>query len=257
MKRGFLLVAAAVIMLSIRPVSRAEEGELGVTYDLSYHSRWLSKGVQGYGQQGAIFNTIDIDFYGSGFGAKVVHRNATSSGYVDKQRLDYRPYFKSKIFEGQPYETKYLLSVGYEHYYGRARNKANSTYEWVFGFSWPKLLTENLVPSYIAHYEYPAGSDYNYAYITGWVHRFRLDYKIDLPQLLPTPLNLSNELAYTDGLGDAAHDWSYYTIGLSTKFAITENLTFAPGIYHQTTMDNSISKRDDITYTILSMKYKF
>jgi hypothetical protein len=61
----------------------------------------------------------------------------------------------------------------------------------------------------------------------------------------------------TDGLGGAAYDWSYDTFGLSTAFKTSDNLTFAPGIYQQISMDDSVCKRDDITYCKLSMKYKF
>ena len=99
---------------------QAEEGQLGVTFDLTYVSKWLSKGAYGYGVQGALFKTIDLDFYNTGYGVKVTHRNATASGYVDKQRFDYRPYYKSVLFEGESYATNYNISAGYEHYPGLA-----------------------------------------------------------------------------------------------------------------------------------------
>ena len=71
------------------------------------------------------------------------------------------------------------------------------------------------------------------------------------------PIHLSSELAYTDGLGGAVHDWSYAVFGASTKVEITDNLSFVPGIYHQITMDESINPDKDVTYCVLSMKYKF
>ena len=79
---------------------------------------------------------------------------------------------------------------------------------------------------------------------------------MDVEQL-PKPLNLSAELTYNDGLGGVPSDWSYFTLGASTGFEITENLTFTPGLYHQITMDKSIASRKNITYCKLSMKYKF
>jgi len=252
-KKVLLIV---IFTLGAAGLAHAQEDKLGVTLDLTYMSKWLSKGAEAYGQQGALFKTIDIDLYGTGFGVKVIHRNAIGSGYVDKQRFDYRPYYKSQFFEGKPYATNYNISVGYVHYLGLARDKANTTFEWVFAFSWPDILPGGLVPSYIVHYEYPAGSNYRYSYITGWVHRFGLGYDLEVPEL-PEPLHLSSEVAYTDGLGGAAHDWSYATFGVSTKFKITENLSFVPGLYQQISMDDSVCKRDDVTYCKLSMKYKF
>jgi hypothetical protein len=233
-----------------------QKKELGVTLDLQYHSRWLSKGALGYGQQGALFETMDLDFYGSGFGVKTTHRSAVGSGYVDKERFDFRPYYKNRLFGDMPYAMNYDISVGYEYYPGLSRRKSNTTYEWVFAFSWPNILPKGFVPSYIAHYEYPALSGGRYNHITGWVHRFKLDYYMDVAPL-PKPLCLSSEVAYTDGLGGASHDWSYATFGLATKFAITKNLTFSPGVYHQISMDDSVCNRKDVTYCILGMKYKF
>lgn len=255
MKR--ILFNIILVSLSIAPLTAmGQDKELGVTFDLQYHSRWLSKGAQGYGQQGALFETLDLDFYGTGFGLKTTHRSATSSGYVDNERFDFRPYYKNRLFAGESYATNYNISVGYEYYPGLSRRKANTTYEWIFAFAWPNILPKGIVPSYTAHYEYPAVSGGRFNHITGWVHRFGLGYDMDVAEL-PKPLHLSTEIAYTDGLGGAAHDWSYYNIGLSTKFDINENLTFTPGIYHQITMDKSISTRKNITYCILGMKYKF
>jgi hypothetical protein len=251
-----LLLTAAILLGAAAPVTVGQEKELGVTLDVQYHSKWLSKGAEGYGQQGALFKTLDLDLYGSGFGVKITHRNSTSSGYVDKERFDFRPYYKNKLFEEQPYATNYNISVGYEYYPGLARHKANTTLEWVLALSWPNLLQCGLVPRYTAHYEYPVSGGDRYNYITGWVHRFGLGYDIQVDHL-PKPIHFSTELAYTDGLGGAAHDWSYFNVGLSTGFDINENLTFSPGIYHQVSMDKSVSRRKDITYCILGMKYKF
>jgi len=252
-KKKILLIF--VILFSGMDWAQAQEEQLGVTFDLTYLSKWLSKGAEAYGQQGALFKTVDLDFYGTGFGARVTHRNAIASGYVDKQRFDYRPYYKSDLFKDMPYAMSYNISAGYEHYPGLARNVANTTWEWIFAFSWPNILPEGFTPSYVAHYEYPAGSGYVHNNITGWVHRFILGYDLNMPQI-PGPLRLSSELAYTDGLGGAAHDWSYATFGISTEFKITEQLSFVPGVYHQISMEDTVST-NDITYTGLSMRYRF
>lgn len=56
-------------------IAVAEKRELGVTLDLTYVSKYLSKGAESYGQQGALFKTIDVDLYGTGFGLRVKHRS--------------------------------------------------------------------------------------------------------------------------------------------------------------------------------------
>ena len=258
----FKVLLIAVIFISTAGFVQAEElqpkeNPMNVTLDLTYTSKWLSKGAEAYGSDGGFFKTIDIN-WGPGFGIKVTHRNSTSSGHVDKQRFDYRPYYKGSLFEGQSYATKYNLSVGYEHYPGLDRKTANTTFEWVLALHWPDLLPAGFVPCYIVHYEYPAGSGYTHNDITGWVHRFILGYDFNAFDL-PEPISLTTEVAYNDGLGGTAkdHDWAYATVGLSTTLKINENLSFVPGIYHQVTMDDSTSGNKDITYSKLSMKYKF
>jgi len=246
-------IIVAIVLLSTTGVLYAADGELGATVDLSYHSRWLSKGALGYGQQGAFFKTLDVDLYGTGFGVKVTHRNACSSGYVDQQRFDYRPYYTGRIAEGTAHETKFTIGAGYEHYTDIDREMANTTWEWIGSCSWPNLLPNGIVPSYIFHYEYPAGSETAFNHITGWVHRLRLSKKIESPDL-PTPLNLIGEVAYTDGLGGAAHDWSYAMFGVNTNLEVCKNCTFTPGVYQQISMDDSVNKNDSVTYCIMSMK---
>jgi len=268
MRKGILLTA--IVVLSVPALLKAQPDKsglfepttdkIGVTLDFTYVSKWLSKGVEAYGSQGGLFKTLDIDIYGTGFGIKTTHRNATGSGFVDSQRFDFRPYYKNTAFEGETYATIYNISVGYEYYPGLARNRSNTTFEWIFSFSWPNILPGKLVPGYKAHYEYGAGRSYKNqsgANIpSGWVHRFLLGYDLDTEQL-PNPLHLSSEVAYTDGLGGASHDWSYITFGLSTVFEMTENLSFVPGFYHQISMDDSVAERDDITYCVLRLRYKF
>ena len=254
MRKCFWLVS--LILFCLPCSAGAKEREIGVTLDLTYLSKWLSKGAEGYGQQAAFFKTIDIDWYGTGLGMKITHRNALSSGYVDKQRFDYRPYYKNQLFEGESYVTKYDLSVGYEHYTGLDRKKANTTFEWIFAFSWPDILPKGFVPSYIAHYEYPAGSGDTFNHITGWVHRFILGYDFKVPELSGQVFRLFSEVAYTDGLGGAEHDWSYFTMGLSTRYRINDNISLIPGVCHQFSMEDSVNTRDE-TYARLSMQYKF
>lgn len=253
-RKKILLITT--ILLSTTGLIQAEENKLSATFDFTYMSKWMTKGKEGYGQQGGLFKTIDLDLWGTGFGAAVTHQEATASGYVNKERFNYKVYYDNSLFQNQPFKTNYQISWTYKHYPKLARTVKN-TQEWKFSFSWPDILPGCLTPKYTAYYEYPAGSNYDNRTITGWVHIFGLGYKLNVPQL-PEPLNLSAEIAYTDGLGGEAvdHDWSYSTLCVSTKLKITDNLSFVPALYYQMSMDDSVCKRD-VTYCILSMKYKF
>jgi len=255
------IVLSVAILLMVANVCIAEQvgdgKKLGATFDLTYMSRYISKGTEPYGNKGAFFETIDLDLWGTGFGVLVGHQSPTSSGYVDKQRFNYGAYYGSSLFDGEAYKTLYRIDWTYKDYYGRAKSIGN-TQEWIFDFSWPDILpVKNLAPYYITHYEYPAGSSYVNRNTAGWVHRFGLCYKLSVVELLE-PLKFSAEIAYTDGFGGPTkdHDWSYSTFGVSTKFNITKNMSLVPGLYHQISMDDSVNTHD-VTYCKVSMKYKF
>ncbi|MHC4423132.1 MAG: hypothetical protein ACYSWR_00465 [Planctomycetota bacterium] len=253
------ILIVAVIVLGAAGVGLAEEGKLGVTLDVTYASRWLSDGAEVYSEDGAFHETISLDFYGTGFGAAVTHSSATDGGWVDKQRLDYKVFYSNSLFDDHAYKTCYNLKWIYKNYYDRARDKGNIQ-EWRFGFSWPKLLDNGLVPKYTLVYCYPAGSSYDNYKISGFLHVFGLGYSLNVPQL-PNPVSLSANVTFRDGAGCTTaspkdHDWSHATLGASTKLKIADNLTFVPGVYHQISMDDSVNTRD-VTYVKLSMKYKF
>lgn len=246
----------AVILLSTVCVAQAEEKKLGVALDVTYGSRWLSDGAEVYSEDGAVHETLSLDLYGTGFGVAVTHHSATGSGWVDKQRFDYKVFYGNSLFDDKVYKTKYKATWEYWNYYDRARTRGN-TQKLKFDFSWPELLGNGLVPKYTLAYCYPAGSGYDNRKISGFLHILGLGYSLNLPQL-PNPLSLSANATFRDGAGGAGkdHDWSHATLGASTKFKITDNLTFVPGIYHQISMDDSVNTRD-VTYCKLSMKYKF
>jgi len=256
MMHGTKILLITVMLLGMPEFAQAEEKKIGVTLDFTYMSKWMTKGKEGYGQQGALFKTINLDLWGTGFGTAVTHQEATASGYVNKERFNYSIYYGNSFFNDQPFKTKYRIDWTYKHYPNEPRD-ARNTQEWKFAFSWPDILPGGLTPKYTANYEYPAGSNYDNRAITGWVHRFGLGYKLSISQL-PEPLNLSAEIAYRDGLGGGSvdHDWSHSTFGISTKLKITDKLSFVPALYHQISMDDSVCERD-LTYCILSMKYKF
>jgi hypothetical protein len=263
MKKGVSVIIALLLGTAgfAEPAeNNSPEQKLSFTYDITYMSKYMTKGFEGYGQKGGLFNSIDVNLYGTGFGINVTHRNAIGSGYADKQRFDYTLYYRTQLFKGTPFAMDIDISDTFKDYYKLALNESKTLFEWIFAFSWPNIMPGGLFPYYIAHYEYPAVAISNpeYIHLSGWVHRFGLGYDLKVNEL-PNPLRLTSEIAYTDGIEGASHDWSYATFGMTTKFNITKNLIFTPGVYEQITLDKSacLGARRDITYCSLSMKYKF
>ena len=250
-------LAIMLVILAMSPVVQAQEKKLGVTFDVTYASKWMSRGRSVWGADGGFFETIDLDFWGSGFGAVVTHQSSTGNKWVNKQRFEYGVYYRNSFFDDSVFKTNYKAKWLYKNWYDNPRNKGNLQ-ALVFNFSWPDILpVENLNPYGTVYYDYPAGSNYDLPkHYAGWVYLFGLGYDLGV-EGLPGPVRLTADIAYTDGMRAADHDWSYATFGASTALKLTDNLSFVLGIYHQLTMDESVGQQEHMTYTKVSMKYKF
>ena len=262
MSKKVLLIA---MLLFAAGAAQAEEGQLGVTLDVTYMSKLMDKGGEYYRQQGGILETVDIDLWGTGFGVAVGHREATASGYVNSERFDYVLYYGTSLFDDQPYKTNCKIAWVYHHFPDQARKVGNS-HESVLSLSCLELFPLGICPFYTVAYETPAGSGYGNRTASGFWHNFGLDCGVKLPGLPgltsaggeEQTYHFTADIAYRDGLGGGAvdHDWTHATIGVSTSFEVTEDLDLVPGLYHQISMDDSVCT-NDVTYCTLSMKYHF
>jgi hypothetical protein len=263
-----VILSIIMLFLSVECSAQAEEGQLGVTFDLTYVSRWMSRGRQVWGEDGGFFETIDLDLWSTCFGVAVTHRSATDSGWVNKQRNDYALYYGGTVLDGGgdsfltngACSTNFKINWIYKHWYDQPRNQTN-VQAWVLALSCPEILgMEELVPYYVATYDSPSGSGYKAAGMrnfAGWVHRFGFEYDLELPEL-SVPLYLSSDIAFTDGFRTGAdHDWSYATFGIKSSLKINEKLSFIPRVYYQISLDDSVNPQKDVTYCVLSMRYKF
>jgi hypothetical protein len=253
------VLLAAVILLAASAFAQAQENKLGATVDFTYASRYIWRGFDLYhNNDGAIQPSIDVDLYGTGFGFKVLYSTATQSDHVSGDQINYTVYYGNTVFKGEPYATEYKVGWMYYSYPHKPRTAAQE----VFGsFSWPNICPLGVVPSYTVVKMWPSveNSPVADAYTeSGWFHIFGLGYDWTVPQLGNQVLNLSANLVYNDGAGAAnvAHDWSHIVFGVSTGFAITQNLTFTPGFYFQKSMEKSVNGSDEY-WTTLSMAYKF
>ena len=129
MKNIRILLFAAVLFFMTDSLNAEQGGKLGLSFDATYMSRWMPKGKEGYGTQGAVFENVYIDLWDTGFGVAIGHQNATSEGYVDKQRLNYKVYFNGVLFNESRFQTKFKACWIYKNYYGKAANIGN-TQEW-------------------------------------------------------------------------------------------------------------------------------
>ena len=264
MKKGILL--AAVILLSTAGLAQAQEDELGVTLGVKYMSRYIWRGFDMYKHNhSAIRPFVDIDLYGTGFGVNVIHSRGFGSGRENMEKLNYTLYYRNKLFEDETYATNYKAGWVYYSYPERDRKSADLQEAFV-SFSWPEICPEGIVPKYTIVRMWPALGDAEQSCHNngGWWHLLGLGYDLAVPGLMPdTPeqvLHLSVETAYNDsvyaGGKSVDHDWSHAVFGVATNFDLGNDLTFTPGIYYQSSWDDSVNPSDEY-WTTLTVKYKF
>ncbi len=243
-----VLLTAVIVWSATVPV-QAEKNDLGFSLDMTYMSKLMDKGGEYYGQQGGLLETIDLDLYDSGFGVAVGHRAATSSGYQAKERYDYKIHYGTSLFTDETFETRTGAAwIYHEHPNGGAQ--FSDFYEWELALAWPNLISGGWVPGYKACGEHALGTGLSSA---RWWHVLSLGKDLHW-EPLPNPLKLYADVAYRDGLG-GIREWTHATIGASTEVALADNLCVVPGVYHQFSMSDQLTK-DDVTYAVISMYYR-
>ena len=265
MKRGILLIA--VILLSTAGLAQAQEDELGVTLGVKYMSRLIWRGFDVYkDNDAAIRPFVDVDLYGTGFGVNVIHTRGVGDEmrYTERmEKFNYTLYYRNKLFEDETYATNYKTGWVYYSYPERERSSADLQ-EIFTTFSWPEICPQGIVPTYTIVRMWPAESKADCRNNGGWWHIFGLGYDLTMPVLMPdTPeqiLHLSVETAYNSSVyagGDSVdHDWSHAAFGISTNFDLGNDLTFTPGMYYQSSWEDSVNPSDEYWAT-LTLKYKF
>jgi hypothetical protein len=106
-KMAFLVMT--VILLSTTGLAQSQENELGVTLDVTYVGRHIDKGFDCYKENhSAIQPSIDLDLYGTGFGAKIWNCRTNGGGaYENTEKLKYIFYYKNGLFKNETYTTNY------------------------------------------------------------------------------------------------------------------------------------------------------
>ena len=184
-------------------------------------------------------------------------------------------YYNNSLFDGEIYSTNY--SVGWVYYgfpdeprSGSATGQAADMQELFASFAWQDLCPLGLVPSYTVLTMWPSEGNSAGRKNSGWAHIFGLAYDLAVPALIEGSseqiLHLSAAAVYNDGVapgvvvgaasGTIDHDWSHAVFGISTDFAIGDNFTFTPGVYHQSSWEDTVNTEDE-TWISLSAKYTF
>ena len=272
MKRVSLVTVAVLLSAA---VVRAETAELHGSVGAEFSSKYIWRGFDVFDDHAAIHPSVDLDFFGTGFGFNAIGHRANSSGFELNERWDYILYYQNRMFDGGPYTTNYRLGYMYYNYPDRSSHDVSDSLdlqEFHTIFSWPDLIPiKGLVPTYCLVKLWPSNSNSlvgarspGGGTASGFAHIFMLDY--GLPITCPITganriLNLHSEFVYNDGVSpngatDVDHDWSNGVFGISTTADLGNNLFLTPGVYYQSSWDDSVNPEDEY-WTAVSLKYKF
>ena len=277
------ILSAVVLSLGVTGLLQAQEGELHGVVDVTYQSKYIWRGFDPYGDKSAIQSSIDLDLFGTGFGASVMGHRANSAEFENAERWDYTLYYQNRLFGEESYATNYRLSWVYYDYPDQPKKGTmmapNASLQELHAvLSWPKICPAGFVPTYILVKMWPSAS-HSFSgtrssmlpsppfggSASGWAHIFMLDYGLSLEGLLPDApnqvLRLHSELVYNDGVGpvgnDVDHDWSNVVFGVATDFDLGHNITLTPAVYHQITMEKTVNDDKDETWVTVGAKYEF
>ena len=260
MKKVILLTA--VILLSATTFAQAQEGELTGTVDVTFLSQYIWRGFNIYGQQSAIQPSIDLDLYDTGLGLNVLWSRANTSGFESAEELRFNLSYGNSLYEYETYATDY--QVGWVYYdYPHISSDVADMQEFYATLSWPEICPEGVVPSYTVIKMWASESLSASREISGLLHVLGLDYDLPIEGLLPdTPeqiLHLSAAMVYNDGVSidvPVDHDWSHAVFGISTDFDLGNDCAFTPGLYYQSSWDNSVNRSDEL-WCSLGVSYAF
>ncbi len=254
MKKGIILIVTVAMFTA--GVAQAVEEELGIDLDVTWVSKYIWRGIDKLDDKAALQPSINIDLYGTGFSVNVWTSQAGSSkgngttSTVDAEEWRYTLTYSNSVFNGESYRTNYALSWLFYDYPDMASNDADMQ-EVNLALSWPDLCPMGVVPSYTAIYMWSSEGGGAAADNGGFIHVFGLGYDLEVAEM-PNPLNLGFAAVYNDGTGDATveHDWSHVLWGVSTSIDCPMGGKFTPGLYYQTSMEDSVNPEDEFWVSI-------
>jgi hypothetical protein len=276
MKKG--LIVAAVVVLTVSGVGRAGTGsamgDLGVTLDATWVSKYIWNGFDKLDDKAAFQPSVTLDLFDSGFTVGVWGSWAGASGdrnfsTVNATELDYIVGWSGTLNPGERTQVDIGLSWIYYDFIDEPSNVADAQ-SVVASIALPQLTGFGLVPRYTAQYFWPAEGGGPSNDVTGWIHRFGLDYNLVVGEIIPNNpeqvFTFGWDITYNDGAGlagtsdalgtDVDHDWSHMTWSVVTEIGCPWGGTFRPGLYYQTSMDDSVNDEDEL-WTGLSYTLEF
>ncbi|NLH15709.1 MAG: hypothetical protein GX455_03925 [Phycisphaerae bacterium] len=268
MKKMMLVVLAVVASGSVW----AAEDKLGVDVDLTWLSKTIWRGIDVGDNKAAFMPSATFDLWGTGFSTSILgwwsgaesNGSLVNGGGLPTEKYVYMLTYANSFNKGDAAQVDYNLTYSYNDYYTNP-SWYNDYQDLALTVSLPKMCPAGFVPRYTVAYSWSGrpgptpgflgGTELSDA--AGFFHMIGLDYNF---KLCDQPFTLSADAVYNDGAfaiyGPVSdHDWSHITWGLRTAFKVWNGMLI-PGIYYQTSMDDSVNENDEF-YTAISYKISF
>ena len=258
MKKGMILVTAAVLLSTVAWAAEgdAEMGDIGVDVDLTFVSKYIWRGIDKLDDTAAFQPSINFDL-GSGFSTGIWASipggggtMASGSSRVNAEEWRYILTYGSSTFEGESYRTTYAVNYIYYDFPDMASNDADAQ-EINLALSWPDICPAGVVPSYTLINMWPAEGSGANRDIAGFIHVVGLGYDVTVPGFLQDNpeqiLSFGAAAVYNDNAGasNVDHDWSHILWSATTSIDFGPG-TLTPGLYYQTSMDDSVNTEDEL-----------
>ena len=260
MKKVILLTA--VILLSATTFAQAQDGLTG-TAGVTYLSQYIWRGFEMYDNQSAIQSGLDLDLYGTGLGLNILWTRANSSGYELDERVDFTLHYGNSLFEYETYATDYQVGWMYYNFPDGPPlpgMESMDLQEFFATLSWPEICPEGIVPSYTVIKMWASKENAPTADVSGWLHILGVGYDLPIEGLLPDNpeqiLHFSVAMVYNDKVLTTESDWSHAVLGVSTGFDLGNDCTLTPGLYYQSSWEDTVNESDEFWCTV-GVSYAF
>lgn len=261
MKRETIVIGI-LVMLAMSGIAVAAENELGITFDTTWVSKYMWRGIELGNNKAAVQPSVNFDL-GNGFSANVWASYGGASDTVNATEYDYSLTYSGATGEGTT-ELAYAASWIYYDFIDEPSSAADAQ-EINLSVAMPNLCPGGIVPSYTVIKMWGAQSGGPSNNISGWIQVVGLDYALAVDGFIENNpeqvIDLSWDITYNGSAGvpGAAgkavdHDWSHMVFGASTAIELPGAGTITPGIYFQKSMDDSVNENDElwtgISYTL-------
>jgi len=258
-------ILAVVVVVAVAGACQAWEFNWNTEVGASYMTRYIWRGFDVYGRNhSAVQPFVNFSCPEGGWSGGVWMSRANGSGFENYEEVDYWVAYDNGWWADTSYATNYQFGYMYYNYPDgpishSCHDRDLDAHEMWATLSWPNMCSQGIVPSYTAIRMWQAEGGLrtdgcpwsNFRGSGGWIHVLGMSYDQPVPGWFPSnpdqTLHWTAQTVYNDHMGgdDVDHDWSHAVFGVSSDFPTVAGGTLTPGIWYQSSWDDSVNTSDE------------